>query len=119
MNDKFSRLKAIQQNQDVQSIAGQNLIFWDYDRDGDIIGTIVEFNSFPHPKYGMQHTVVVRLADSNELISAFLSGWLQEGMRRQQASVGDLVLIKYLGKQPGETFKRFHLVIEKPFHDSF
>ena len=58
-------------------------------------------------------TIIVSLADSNELVSAFLSGWLQEGLRRQQAAVGDLILIQFFGKQEGERFNRFHLVIQK------
>jgi hypothetical protein len=36
-------------------------------------------------------------------------------MRRQNAQVGDLILIQFLGKQLGERFNRFHLEIEKSF----
>ncbi len=63
--------------------------------------------------------MTVSLANTNELISAFLNGWLQEGMRRKRAEVGDLILIQFLGKQQGERFNRFHLDIEKPNHDPF
>jgi hypothetical protein len=113
-HDKFARLKAIASGQNPETAATQDIKFWSFEKDGNILGTITEFNSFVHPQYGEQHTVIVRLADSNELVSAFLTGWLQEGMRRQRAEVGDLILIQFLGKHPGERFNRFHLEIEKP-----
>ncbi|MGZ3767105.1 MAG: hypothetical protein ACXVA2_20750 [Mucilaginibacter sp.] len=112
MFDKFAKLRAIESGQAPAS-AAQNFRFWDFERDGNIMGTIVEFYSFTHSVYGEQHTVIVRLADSDELASAILSGWLQEGMRRKQAAVGDLILIRFLGQQAGERFKRYHLEIEK------
>jgi hypothetical protein len=114
-SDKFARLRVIASDQTTIP----NVRFWSYEKDGDIMGTIISFNSFEHPKYGEQHTVVVRLADTNELISTFLNGWLYEGINRQNAQVGDLILIQFLGKQPGERFNRFHLEIEKPNHDPF
>ena len=44
MNDRFSRLKAIQSNQNTYSDSVQKPRFWDFKIDGDILGTIVEFN---------------------------------------------------------------------------
>jgi hypothetical protein len=112
MFDKFAKLRAIESGQATAS-AAPNVRFWNFERDGNIMGTIIEFNSLTHQVYSEQHTVIVRLADSDELVSAFLSGWLQEGMRRKQAAVGDLVLIQFLGRQAGERFNRYHLEIEK------
>ncbi len=112
MSDKFAKLRAVQSGQTPVS-AQQNARFWSFEKDGDIMGTIANFNSFTHPVYGEQHTVTVRLADSNELVSAFLSEWLQEGMNRKQAASGDLILIQFFGKQAGERFNRYHLEIEK------
>ncbi len=111
-SDKFARLRTIESGQTMATTT-QDVRFWSFEKDGNILGTITGFNSFEHPQYGEQHTVTVSLADSNELVSAFLSGWLQEGIRRQNAQVGDLVLIQFLGKQPGERFNRFHLEIQK------
>ncbi len=121
MNDRFSRLKAIQSNQNTHSDSVQKPRFWDFKIDGDILGTIVEFNSFINHQIGeqQQHTVVVRLADSDELVSAFLNAYLQVGMERKQAAVGDLVLIQYLGKRPGERFNRYVLEIEKFYPEMF
>lgn len=112
MSDKFAKLKAIESGQATASSA-QNVRFWSFERDGNILGTIIEFNSFTHQLYGEQHTVTVCLAESEELVSAFLSGWLQEGMSRKQAAVGDLILIQFFGRQAGERFNRYHLEIEK------
>ena len=113
--DPFARLKAIAANQNTTTAtATQTVKFWNYQQDGDIIGTIIGFNHFDHPQFGEQHTVTVQLADTNELISAFLNDWLQEGLRRKQAKVGDLILIQFLGKEPNQRFNRFYLEIEKP-----
>jgi hypothetical protein len=72
-----------------------------------------------HPFYDEQHTVNVCLEKSGELVSAFLNGWLQEGMRRKQAAVGDLILIQFLERQAGERFNRFQLEIQKDQPEMF
>ena len=112
MFDKFAKLRAIESGQAIASTA-PNVRFWNYEKNGNIMGTIVDFNSFPHPVFGEQRTVIVSLADSNELVSAFLSGWLQEGLHRNKAKVGDRILIMYYGMRPGERFNRFRLEIDK------
>ena len=117
-SDKFARLRTIESGQTTtaQNVGNNNQARnWNYEKDGNVMGTITGFNSFEHPQFGEQHTVIVRLADTNELVSAFLNGWLQEGMRRQNAQVRDLILIQFLGKQLGERFNRFNLEIEKSF----
>jgi hypothetical protein len=119
MFDKFAKLRAIESGQVTVSSTASNVRFWNFEKDGNIMGTIIEFNSFTHQLYGEQHTVTVRLAEPDELISAFLCGWLQEGMRRKQAAVGDLILIMFFGKQAGERFNRYHLEIEKAQLDMF
>jgi hypothetical protein len=95
--------------------SSSNPRFWNYETDGDVMGTIIDFNSFDNPLYGEQHTVIVRLADSGELISAFVtSKWLQEGLKRQSAEIGDLILIRYFGRvRPTDRFKTYDLHIEK------
>jgi hypothetical protein len=119
MFDKFAKLRAIESGQAPASSTASNVRFWNFERDGNIMGTIIEFNSFTHQLYGEQHTVTVRLADSDELISAFLCGWLEEGMLRKQATVGDLILIQFFGRQAGERFNRYRLEIEKAQLDMF
>jgi hypothetical protein len=118
MYDKFENLRAIESGQATPS-STQAIRFWNFERDGNILATIVEFNSFTHPTYGEQHTVIVRLAKSDELVSAILTGWLQEGMRRKQAAVGDLILIQFFGRQVGERFNRFNLEIDKAQPERF
>ena len=66
-----------------------------------------------HQTYGEQQTVIVKLADTDELVSAFLSDYLLEGLHRKDAKVGDRILIKFFGMQPGERFNRYRLEIEK------
>lgn len=116
--DKFARLHAIASGQTTVSTAptARN---WSYEKDGNVIGTIIDFDSFEHSQYGEQQIVIVSLADTNESISAFLNGYLQEGIRRKDAQAGDLILIQFLGKQPGERFNRLHLEIEKTKPNQF
>jgi hypothetical protein len=49
------------------------------------------------------------------LVSAFLNDWLLEGLRRQKAQVGDLILIQFHGKHPLEGYNQFYLEIEKTY----
>jgi hypothetical protein len=112
MYDKFAKLKAIESGQAAASTA-QNVRFWSFERDGNIMGTIVNFDSFTHKLFGEQQTLIVRLAESDELISAILGDYLQEGMSRKQAAVGDLILIQFFGRQAGERFNRYNLEIQK------
>ena len=107
MSDEFARLRAIAAGQE------ENVKKWKYERDGNVMGTIVDFSSMNHQTYGEQQMVIVKLADTDELVSAFLNGWLQEGMRLNKAKVSDRILIKFFGMRPGERFNRFHLEIEK------
>jgi len=107
MSDEFARLRAIAAGQEA------DVKRWKYERDGNVMGTIVDFSSMNHQTYGEQQMVIVKLADTGELVSAFLNGWLQEGMRLNKAKVGDRILIKFFGMRPGERFNRFHLEIEK------
>jgi hypothetical protein len=118
MFDKFEKLRAIESGQAISSTKSivRN---WKFEQDGNIMGTIIEFNSFTHQLYGEQHTVTVRLAETDELVSAFLCGYLQEGMRRKQAAAGELILIQFFGKQAGERFNRYRLEIEKPQNELF
>lgn len=109
--DKFARLRAIESGQTTET--AQNVRFWNFVKNGNILGTICGFDCFMHKHYGEQHTVIVRLADTNELVSAFLNPYLQEGLNRNNAQVGDLILIQFFGMEPGERFNRFHLEIEK------
>ena len=108
MSDKFARLRAIASGQE------ENVKNWNYERDGNVMGTIVEFSSLNHQTYGgEQQTVIVKLADTDELVSAFLSDYLLEGLHRKEAKVGDRILIKFFGMRPGECFNRYKLEIDK------
>ena len=107
MSDEFARLRAIAAGQEA------DVKKWKYERDGNVMGTIIDFSSMNHQTYGEQQTVIVKLADTEELVSAFLSDYLLEGLHRKKAKVGDRILIKFFGMRPGERFNRFHLEIEK------
>ena len=107
MSDEFARLRAIAAGQEA------DVKKWNYERDGNIMGTIIAFGSLNHQTFGEQQTVIVKLADTDELVSAFLSDYLLEGLHRKEAKVGDRILIKFFGMRPGERFNRYRLEIEK------
>ena len=111
-NDIFSKLRAEERCGTPPDLNVRN---WSYEIDGNVMGEIKGFSSFDHPQYGEQHTIIVSLADTGELISAFInSAWLQEGLKRQRAEIGDLILIRYFGKvRPTDHFNTYTLHIEK------
>ncbi len=110
-NDKFAKLRARATGQAPET-TGQNVRNWSFEKDGDMMGAITGFNSFTHPSFGEQRTVQVQL-ESGEVISAYLNGYLQQGMDRQQAAVGDLVLIQFFGKHPTGRHNLYQLDIQK------
>jgi hypothetical protein len=107
MSDEFARVRAIAAGQEA------DVKKWKYERDGNVMGTIVEFSSVKNKTYGEQQRVIVKLADTGELVSAFLNDYLLEGLHRKDAKVGDRILIKFFGMRPGECFNRYKLEIEK------
>lgn len=114
-NDGFDRLRNIAAN---QHDGQDNKIFWKFEEMGDLIGTIVGFNQFDNPKYGTQHTVEIRLADTGEIASAFMNGYIRESMHRNDAKVGDKVLIKYLGRDPNGNFNKYFIQFDKFLADA-
>jgi hypothetical protein len=59
--------------------------------------------------------IILRILKSifEELISVFVNDFVREAFRRQNAEIGDLVLIQCFGMQKGENFKRYNVEIEK------
>ncbi|MFZ4860394.1 MAG: hypothetical protein ACOYL3_28890 [Desulfuromonadaceae bacterium] len=111
MFDKFAELKAISSGK----ATSKHPTYWNHEIDKPLIGTIKEFSTFQHDRFGQQDTVIVEL-ESGELVSAILTPYLSSGMRMQNASVNDLVLIQLLGKDRinnGNTFNKFNLVVRK------
>ena len=107
MSDEFARLRAIAAGQEA------DVKKWKYERDGNVMGTIVDFSSMNHETYGEQQMVIVKLADTDGLVSAFLNDYLLEGLHRNKAKVGDRILIIFYGMRPGERFNRYRLEIEE------
>ena len=114
--DRFASLKAIASGQapfPVSSSGAPKPRFWKFEDDGNILGTIVGFNTFPSQLYNREeHTIVVEL-ESGELISAFLNSYLQNAMQIHDAQVGDSILIVFFGRQNGERFNRYQVVVIK------
>ncbi len=120
-NDGFDNLRSIAAG---QHDGNDNKIFWKFEQMGDLIGTIVGFNQFDNPKYGMQYTVEIRLADTGEIASIFMNGYIRESMQRNSAKIGDKVLIKFLGLDPNGRFNKYFIRFDKslaeaaPFYEN-
>jgi hypothetical protein len=122
-NDGFDNLRAIASGQGGQNNA--NKIFWKFDERGNLMGTIVDFNQLEHQKWGTQYIVEIRLADTGEIASAFMNGYIRESMRRNNAKIGDKVLIMYLGRDPVANYHLFDVrfgksnnAMNETFHDN-
>ena len=55
MSDEFARFRAIAAGQE------ENVKNWNYERDGNVMGTIVDFSSMKNKTFGEQQTVTVQL----------------------------------------------------------
>jgi hypothetical protein len=114
-NDRFAHLKAIAVGEIQAPSSASNIRFWTHEPYQPLIGEILGFDSFEHPRYGTQQTVIVEREDG-EVVSAILTDYLQEGMERQNGNIGDLVLIEKQGKdisKNGNPFNKFRLVIDQ------
>lgn len=112
--DKYANLKALAAGE-TNDTTTSDIRFWTHEPNQPLIGEIVGFDSFEHPRYGTQKTVIVE-RDTGEKVSAILTRYLENGMAIKDGQVGDLVLIEKLGQersQHGNTFNRFRFVLEK------
>ena len=113
--DKFARLKAMASGEIQAPALASDIRFWAHEPKQPLLGTILGFDSFEHPSYGRQETVIVK-RDTGEVVSAILTNYLQNGMQMQSGEVGDLIFIEKLGQErskTGKTFNKFQIVIDK------
>jgi hypothetical protein len=113
--DKFARLKAMASGEVQAPALAADVQFWAHEPHQPLMGTIIGFDSFEHPSYGKQETVIVE-RDTGEVVSAILTNYLQNGMQMQNGSEGDLVFIEKLGQERsknGKMFNKFKFIIDK------
>jgi hypothetical protein len=113
--DKFARLKAMVSGEMDKPTLASDIRFWAHEPNQPLMGTILGFDTFEHPSYGRQETVIVE-RDNGEVVSAILTNYLQNGMQLQHGCVGDLVFIEKLGQERsknGKTFNKFQMLIDK------
>lgn len=114
-NDKFARLKAIASGEIAAPVLSSEIRFWTHEPHRPLMGTIVGFDSFEHPRYGTQRTVIIE-RDTSEVVSAILTNYLQNGIAMQDGEIGDLILIEKQGQEVskhGNTYNKFRLVVDK------
>lgn len=113
--NKFAHLNAIAAGEVKAPALSNDIIFWEHQVDNPLVGEILGFDGFDHPQYGRQETVIVQ-RENDEVVSAILTNYLQNGMQMQNGEVGDLVLIEKQGQERskyGKMFNRFLIVVEK------
>jgi hypothetical protein len=86
-------LKAVAAGYIKDSTLPSAIRLWTHESHQPLIGTIIRFDEFEHPRYGTQQTVIVE-CDNNELVSTILTPYLQKGMSMQDGEIGDLILIE-------------------------
>jgi hypothetical protein len=114
-SNKFAHLNAIAAGEASASSLSSDIQFWTHEPHQPLIGEIVGFDSFDHPQYGRQETVIVE-RENGEVVSAILTNYLQKGMNIQNGDIGDLILIEKQGQERskhGKIFNKFLLVIDK------
>jgi hypothetical protein len=65
--------------------------------------------------YGDNDQIIVKVEDGSH-ISAWLTEWLRSNLRAQNATIGCLIALTFLGKRSspaGRTFNAYSLVIDK------
>lgn len=113
--DKFARLKAMASGEVQAPALSSDIRFWAHEQKQPLMGTILGFDSFEHPSYGRQETIIVE-RDTGEVVSAILTNYLQNGMQMQNGSEGDLVFIEKLGQERsknGKMFNKFKFIVDK------
>lgn len=113
--NKFAHLKAISAGTASAPVLSADIKFWTHEPFQPLIGEIVGFNSFEHPSYGTQQTVIVE-RETGEVVSAILTSYLEKGMAIQNGQIGDLVLIEKQGQKRsknGMTYNEFSFVVQK------
>lgn len=78
-----------------------------------VLGIIVKRDKIT-TQYGQQDILILQREDG-VLISVFLTKYLQTGLEKQQAEVGSLVSIKYLGlltSKYGKQYNGYELIVD-------
>jgi len=80
-----------------------------------ITGIIKGSGSFHHPLYGEQKTMLLQ-DEKGDITSVILTRYLSQGLKLQNAAIGDLCAVTFHGKErskTGHTFNRYSLLVEK------
>lgn len=65
--------------------------------------------------YGENHQILIQ-DEHGHVSTAWLTNWLKENLRAQDAAKGDLIALTFLGKRlspAGRTYNAYSLVVEK------
>jgi hypothetical protein len=77
---------------------------------GELVGSQLAVGT-----YGENHQILVR-DESGNIIAAWLTAWLRDNLRIQNAEQGDFVAITFLGKRTspaGRNYNAYSLIVDK------
>lgn len=106
-NERMAALKqrATQQQGEVwQPVAGDTLI-----------GMIIGSETTHHPIYGQQRLMLVQ-SEGGAIIKVWLSKWLVDNLKAQDAQQNDLIALTYGGKHRtsnGREYNAYSLIVDK------
>jgi hypothetical protein len=110
-NDPYARVKAMATG----ALDASNVRFWSHEIDTPLVGTILGFDGFEHPRFGRQRTVIVE-REGGEVVSAILTKYLEKGVDLKDAGIGDRVYIEKKGEncsRHGNLYNHFVFAVDK------
>ena len=113
--NKYSNLLDIAEGRVEVPVIARPVVYWTYEVNKPLIGTIAEFGEFTHKEYGLLDTIIIE-RETGELVSAILTKSLNMLLKAQKGTIGDKILIVKRGEDmspAGKTYNKFQLVIDK------
>lgn len=81
-----------------------------------LIGVLIGSETTQHPIYGQQRLMLVQ-KENGEVVKVWLSKWLIENLRAQDAQQHDLIALTFGGKHRtsnGREYNAYNLIVDKP-----
>lgn len=80
---------------------------------GDTLEGVIVGSRKAGAGFGMQNQMLVQTPDG-AVVAVWLTAWLLQQLRAQEAELGDLVSLTFHGRETGKTFNRYSVTVLKP-----
>lgn len=105
-----SRMSALKQRANQQQ--GE---VWQPSAGDTLIGMIIGSETTHHPLYGQQRLMLIQ-NENGAVVKVWLSKWLVDNLKAQDAQQNDLIALTYGGKQKnaqGREYNVYNLIVDK------